>query len=191
VVIPGPIISVLFERGAFDAAASVATADALIAYSVGLPAYVLIKVLAPGFFAREDTATPVKIAALCVVINIVLSLLLMGPMLHVGVALATSISAWINAVLLGWALARRGHLTLDARLKSRTPRILLASIGMAAASYGGFLGLDGMFGGDGAAQIAALVILVAGGLAAYGALSVVIGAAVPTELRAMLRRRGA
>jgi putative peptidoglycan lipid II flippase len=191
VVIPGPIISVLFERGAFDAAASVATADALIAYSVGLPAYVLIKVLAPGFFAREDTATPVKIAALCVVINIVLSLLLMGPMLHVGVALATSISAWINAVLLGWALARRGHLTLDARLKSRTPRILLASIGMAAAIYGGFLGLDGMFGGDGAAQIAALVILVAGGLAAYGALSVVIGAAVPTELRAMLRRRGA
>jgi putative peptidoglycan lipid II flippase len=191
VVIPGPIISVLFERGAFDAAASAATADALVAFSVGLPAYVLIKVLAPGFFAREDTVTPVKIAALCVVINIGLSLILMGPMLHVGVALATSISAWVNAILLGWALASRGHLKLDARLRSRTPRILAASLGMVAMLYGGFHGLDWMLGGSAGAQVAALMILVVGGLVAYGALSLVMGAAVPAELRGMMRRRGA
>ena len=63
VIIPGPIIAVLFERGVFDATATAATADALVAYSVGLPAYVLVKVMAPGFFAREDTVTPVKVAA--------------------------------------------------------------------------------------------------------------------------------
>ncbi len=190
VVIPGPIISVLFERGEFDAAAGVATADALVAYSVGLPAYVLVKVLAPGFFAREDTVTPVKIAALCVAINIAASVILMGPMLHVGVALATSISAWVNAVLLGWALARRGHFTADARLRARTPRILLASIGMAAVLFGGVQLLAGMLAGADAARILALVVLIAGGLAAYGVLSLIVGAAVPAELRGMLRRWG-
>lgn len=191
VVIPGPIISVLFERGVFDAAASAATSDALVAYSVGLPAYVLVKVLAPGFFAREDTVTPVKIAAICVVINIVMSLILMGPMLHVGVALATSISAWVNAILLGWTLASRGHLKLDARLRARAPRILVASVGMAAVLIGGFHGLGGMLSGGGGARIAALVILVGGGLAGYGALCLAVGAAVPAELRGMMRRRRA
>ena len=83
----------------------------------GLPAYVLIKVLGPGFFAREDTVTPVKIAALCVAINLGLNLLLMGPLLHVGIALATAISAWINVGLLLLVLRRRGHLRLDARLR--------------------------------------------------------------------------
>ena len=191
VVMPGPIISVLFERGAFDAAAASATSDALVAYAVGLPAYVLVKVLAPGFFAREDTVTPVKIAAICVAINIAISLILMGPMLHVGVALATSIAAWVNAILLGWALARRGHFTLDSRLRARAPRILLASLGMAAILDGGLHWLDGMLAGGAGARIAALLILVAGGLVAYGALSLLAGAAVPAELRGMLRSRGA
>ena len=65
-VIPGPIVSVLFERGAFSEAASIATSRALAAFAAGLPAYVLIKALTPGFFARQDTATPVKIAIIAV-----------------------------------------------------------------------------------------------------------------------------
>jgi putative peptidoglycan lipid II flippase len=191
VVIPGPIISVLFERGAFTAVASSATSDALVAYSVGLPAYVLVKVLAPGFFAREDTVTPVKIAAISVAVNIALSLVLMGPLLHVGVALATAISAWVNAILLGWALARRGHLALDARLRARAPRIVLASIGMAVILYGALYGLDGMLGGGNAARIAALALLVGAGLVGYGALCLITGAAKRAELRGLMRRRGA
>src|SRR5690606_6204421 len=73
-VIPAPLIGVLFERGAFGSVETVATAQALAAFALGLPAYVLIKVLAPGFFAREDTATPVKIAAACVAANLCLNL---------------------------------------------------------------------------------------------------------------------
>ena len=191
IAIPGPIISVLFERGAFTAGATAATADALVAYSIGLPAYVLIKVLAPGFFAREDTVTPVKVAAFCVVVNIAASLALMGPMSHVGVALATAIAAWVNAILLAWLLARRGFLVLDDRLKSKLPRIGAATIGMAALLVGGVWGLAPMFDGGTAERGAALVILIAGGLLAYGVLSLVTGAAATADLRRMLRRQGA
>jgi putative peptidoglycan lipid II flippase len=96
IVMPGPIVSVLFERGAFDATAARATAEALIAFSLGVPAYVLVKVLAPGFFARQDTTTPVIIAGVCVAINIAFSLALMGPLKHIGIALAQAISSWAN-----------------------------------------------------------------------------------------------
>ncbi len=190
VVIPDPIIAVLFERGAFDATATDATANALIAYSLGLPAYVLVKVLAPGFFAREDTATPVKIAAFCVAINIAASVALMGPMLHVGVALANSISAWVNAVLLAWVLARRGHLVLDSRLKSKLPRILVATLGMTALLVAGLAGLDAMLVGGALRRGAALAILIGGGLAGFAALAMLAGVATPAELRRMVRRQG-
>ena len=81
---------------------------ALAAYAAGLPAYVLIKVLTPGYFARENTVTPVKIASLCVAVNLVLNLVLMGPFAHVGIAVATAIAAWINAALLAGALFLEG-----------------------------------------------------------------------------------
>lgn len=133
IILPDTIIGTLFERGAFTQVETSATANALIAYSVGLPAYVLIKVLGPGFFAREDTVTPVKIAALCVAINLGLNLLLMGPLLHVGIALATAISAWVNAGLLFFVLLRRGQFEIDVRLKKVLPRMLLA-VGLMAAA---------------------------------------------------------
>src|SRR5690606_29491012 len=119
-------------RGAYTAAESAATAAALAVFALGLPAFVLVKVLAPAFYAREDTATPVKVAALCVVINVVLNLVLMGPFLHVGVAMATVVSSWVNALFLGAILWRRGDLVPDARLSRRLPRMLLACAGLAA-----------------------------------------------------------
>ncbi len=192
VVIPGPIISALFERGAFAAAETSATAQALVAYSLGLPAYVLVKVLAPGFFARQDTVTPVKIAAICVVINVALSVALMGPLLHVGIALANSVSAWVNAILLAWVLARRGHLALDARLRAKLPRIAVATLGMTALLLGATaLGLESMLGGGAAGRGIGLTILIVGGLAGYGALALITGAAAPADLRRMMRRRKA
>ena len=100
VTIPDPIVRVLFERGAFDAADAAATAGALGAFALGLPAYVLIKALTPGFFARQDTATPVKVAVVAMTVNIGVAVVLMQVLAHVGIALATACSAWINAATL-------------------------------------------------------------------------------------------
>ncbi len=184
-----PLVAVLFERGAFTAAEAGATAAALAAFAVGLPAYVLIKVLAPGFFAREDTATPVKVASAALAANVVLNLLLMGPLGHVGIALATALSAWLNAGLLAVILLRRGHLRLDARLKARLPRIAAASAAMAVPVAAFAVGYDGWHGGDGA-RAAALAALVLGGAAVYGLAVQALGAARLGELRALLRRGG-
>ncbi|NBV42581.1 lipid II flippase MurJ, partial [bacterium] len=95
-VIPLPVIEVLFMRGAFDANVAVQTAHALSAFALGLPAYVLIKALSPAFFARGDTKTPVKIAFFSVALNTLLNLLLIGLLGHVGIALGTSIASWVN-----------------------------------------------------------------------------------------------
>ena len=131
IVLAEPIIQLLFERGAFDRSATVATAGALAALAVGLPAYVLIKVLVPAFFAREDTRTPVLVAGVALLSNIVIINLLIDRYAHVGIALATAIANWLNALLLGFFLHRRGYLQLDTRLISRLPRMLLASAAMA------------------------------------------------------------
>src|SRR5436305_336149 len=98
VVLAQPILAVLFERGAFGPVEAAAIAVALSAYAAGLSAFVLVKVLAPGFFARQDTATPVKVAAGAVATNLLLTLLLMQFLAPVGVALALSIAGWTQAL---------------------------------------------------------------------------------------------
>jgi putative peptidoglycan lipid II flippase len=187
-IIPYPVIAVLFERGAFGSPETGATAAALAAYALGLPAYVLIKVLGPGFFAREDTVTPVKIAAGCVVINLVLNLLLMGPLVHVGIALATAISAWINAGLLMFVLRRRGHFRSDLRLRKAIPRVLLASAAMAAAIRFSMDGLAGYAAADSVQRTIALAVVIAIGLAAFAAAALLFGAARREDIKRMLDR---
>ncbi len=125
-----PIATVLFERGAFTAADAYATATALQAFAVGLPAYVLVKVLSPGFFAREDTATPVRAAAAALGVNVALNLALMPLMGHVGIALATALGACVNGGTLFVLLRRRGWFVPDARLRRRLWRLLVATAGM-------------------------------------------------------------
>ena len=191
VVIPGPIITVLFERGAFGAADSAAAADALIAFALGVPAFVLVKVLAPGFFAREDVVTPIKVAAVSVAANIVLSVILLRPLEHVGLALATSTASWINAILLWLILTRRGHFRIDARLRNRVARMTLATIGMAGLLAACRAGMDGMILAGGLERAAALVLLVLAGIAGYGALAVLTGAAGLGEMRRTVSRRRA
>ena len=187
-VMPDLIVSVLFERGAFGVAETAATSAALAAYALGLPAYVLIKVLAPGFFAREDTATPVKVAAFCVAINLVLNLALMGPLLHIGIALATAISAWINAGLLAWLLVRRGHFVADARLRRAIPRTLLASAAMAGALWFAQDVLSGIADADAARAAVVLAVLVALGLVVFAAAAVGFGAARLADIKRLLDR---
>lgn len=85
------------------------SAQSLRAYSAGLLAFMLIKVLAPGFFAREDTKTPVKIGIIAMVANMVFNLILIFPLAHAGLALATSLSAWLNGYLLWRGLRKEGR----------------------------------------------------------------------------------
>ncbi len=165
-----------------------ATAWALAAYALGLPAYVLIKALSPGFFAREDTATPVQIGALATVCNIALAFALMQVLAHVGIALATACTAWLNAGLLAYVLHRRGGLKPDRRLKRMLPRLALASALMTA----GLVGAAGMMApwlaAPGATRIAGVAALVVGGFGLFVLLAQVTGAARLSELRRMLAR---
>jgi putative peptidoglycan lipid II flippase len=186
-VIAEPITTALFQRGAFDAVDARATAATLMAMALGLPAYMLVKSLTPAYFARQDTATPVKIAACTVVLNIALNLVLMWPFLYVGVALATSISAWVNATALAIILYRRGFLRVDSRLISRLPRTLAATAVMAGTLALIQWGLVDWLAGDQHHRIAALVMLVAAGLAAFAASAQLFGAAVWSDIRALRR----
>ena len=115
-----PIITGLFERGAFGAEASLATAQVLAGLSLGLPASVVAKVLAPGFYARGDTATPVKVAAAALAVNVAAAAWLTPMFGHIGLALAFSLSSWINVLGLAWLLTRRGQFRPDASLVRRS-----------------------------------------------------------------------
>ena len=188
-VVPRPIVVVLFERGVFDAAASDATARALAAFALGLPAFVLVKILQTAFFAREDTVTPFRFAAVAVAVNIGLSLSLFWMLQHVGIALATAAAGWVNAALLAIAMRRRGYLALDGRFRGRLPRILLASAAMGVALWFGRELLADRFADDLPGRIPALAILVAAGMAIYGGLALGLRAMTWDDLRAALRRR--
>lgn len=188
-VIAPAVIDGLFRRGAFTAADSAATAAALVAFAGGLPAFVLVKVLSTGFFAREDTATPFRIGVVAMAVNIGLGALLMQTLAHVGLALATSLAGWVNAGLLAVLLARRGRLPLDRRLRRRLPLIALATAVLVAALLGLQAGLAPLLAGDGPARLAGLAGLVAGGGLVYAALCQVTGAARLSDLRRLLRRQ--
>jgi putative peptidoglycan lipid II flippase len=134
-----PIITVLFEHGAFTANDSHNTALALAAYSLGVVPFILIKVLSTLFFAHHNTRTPVKIALVAVAFNICMALALLKPMGHAGIALATSCATWVNCLLLMLALSRAKLLVLDHVIVSRVVRIVLSSLVMAGMLY---VGLD-------------------------------------------------
>lgn len=123
-----PLVVVLFERKAFDAVASLATSQTLMAFSWGLPAYVLTKIFSSCFFAYQNTRTPLKAAAIAVAVDIVLSVLMVKPLQHVGIALATAISAWVNASLLGYLLWRKGYFTMTPHLRKVLPRYGVVSL---------------------------------------------------------------
>jgi putative peptidoglycan lipid II flippase len=146
-----PVVRVLFERGAFDALATQQTAEALVAFSAGLPAYVLIRVLQPGFFAREDTVTPTIFAGVSVGANIAISLWLFPSLLHVGIAIATAASSWLNVVLLALVLALRRQFALTGSQWRAQAAILLVSLVMGAALW--------LLADRGAAHLASGVVL--------------------------------
>ncbi len=184
----GPIIAALFQRGAFGEAAAAASTGALVAYAVGLPAFILVKVFAPGFFARGDTRTPVKVGIATVALNLALNLALMGPLGHVGIALSTSLAAWANAGLLAWLLARRRCFVADRRTRRVLPRLLTASLamGLGVAALAALApAADGI-----AARVALAAGLIAAGAVGYFGAAMALRAFDPREVLRMVRRRG-
>jgi putative peptidoglycan lipid II flippase len=186
--VPGELIGGLFERGAFGPAATQQTAWALIAYAAGLPAYVLVKALAPGFFARQDTATPVRIGVVCIAVNIAVGVALLHTLEHVGLALATAVAAWLNAGLMAATLFRRGHWRADWRLMDKAWRIALSTLIMVAALMGMARLGAGFFAAGGGVRILALVVLVSVGGGVYALAALALGAARIADLRRMISR---
>ncbi|MFN4140660.1 murein biosynthesis integral membrane protein MurJ [Aestuariivirga sp.] len=188
--IPAPIIHTMFEHGAFTRADTLAVAPALLAFAFGLPAFSLSKVFQPGFYAREDTKTPMRYAIVSVAVNIAGSLILSQWLGHVGIALATSISAWVNTGLLAFTLSRRGLFTLDERSRQRLPRILLSAAVMGGLLLGGMWLLRENYVENAGFLAAAwgLLLLVTGGAASYFAVAHLTGAMRLGELKTMLKR---
>ncbi len=191
VAMPLPIIHVLFERGVFTAADTMQTGMALAAFAVGLPAFVLIKVFSPGFFAREDTRTPMLFAGVGVAANIAGSLALFPFFGHIGIALATSVAAWINVGLLAWALEKRGQFFFDEQNRRRVPLIILASAVMGGVLWIAQIWLAPWFSVDVALEMRILVLagMVAGGAAVFFVATELTGAARASELIGYFRKR--
>ena len=172
------IVHVLYERGAFDRADTSATAQALAAFAVGLPAFVLIKVFSPAFFARQDTKTPMWFAGIGMVVNVAGSLLLFPIYQHVGIAIASSIAGWVNVLLLAGTLMKRDELQIDSLLMKRLILLSMASAVMGAGVfYGAQTAEPYLFHSMLFTRIAALGGLVGLGIVLFAGICQITGAA--------------
>lgn len=189
-VMPAPIVNILFERGAFDAETTQLTAAALAAFASGLPAYVLIKVFQPGYFAREDMRSPLWFSLISVIVNIGLSLWLFPLYGYVAIALATALSSWLNVVMLAGFLAWQDHFKPSATTLKKLMVMAIASVAM-----GGFLWLAQYYGAGFFASPSTLMRLFVVTLAIsfasviYFAI-VIFGGAIPSaEMKRFFKRR--
>ena len=188
IAVGAPIIDVLFRRGAFTAETVIPTAQALAAYAAGLPAFVLLKILAPAFFARGDTAPPVRVGLWCIALNLALNVALMHPLQHMGPPLASSLSNWANVAALAVILLRRGHRSLSRPLLRDIARMAAAALLMAAVLWALQRHAYAPFAADPALRWLGLALLVGGGMATYGAAVTALGLLKPAQLLTRLRR---
>jgi len=174
-VIAEPLLATLFRHGEFTANDVLRSAESLRAYSAGLVAFMLIKVLAPGYFARQDTKTPVKIGVVAMVANMVFNLILVWPLQHAGLALATSLSAWLNAGLLYLGLRRTGVFEPLAGWGRHWLRLLLAGGAMVAVIQW-LAGRAGIWLQGGLTErVAWLALIVVTGMLVYLLVLVILG----------------
>jgi putative peptidoglycan lipid II flippase len=193
-VMSEPIVRVLYERGAFAAGNSTPTVSAILAiFGLGLPAFVLIKAFTPGYFAREDTRTPMIFAAVSVLVNISIALTLFPDLGAPGIAIASAIAGWVNALLLLGFLVRRGHWGSDIPLLTRIPRLVLAAAIMAVAAYFGADWLSPYLAPESPllVQATALAVLICGAAIIYFAVSFGIGGADIRMIRRSMKRGAA
>ncbi len=166
-LLAGPILTTVFRYGAFTADYVYMAELSLVAYSLGLLGFMLIKVLAPGYFSRQDTRTPVRIGVIAIVCNMVMNLMLIFTLAHAGLALATSLASFINAGLLYRGLRRTGVYTPSAGWGSFALRVFLANAAMAVVLWYGAAGLHEWLVWGAATRAWELAILVLAGAGAY------------------------
>lgn len=186
-----PIVAALFEHGRFSAQDTHHTAQALAAFSVGLPSYILIKVLTPGYYARSDTKTPVRYAMISMVVNLVLNLALILPLKHMGPPLATALASSVNTFLLYRTLRKRGHFQPDARLRRRAWRLAVAALAMGAVLWLLEDLLSPYTHGSWTVRTGAMLVLVATGGVVYAIATFALGAFTRDDLTFLRRRRAA
>ncbi len=188
VIIPGPLISVLFQRGQFTAEDTAATALAVAIYGIGLPAFMLQKLLQPLFFAREDTTSPFRYAVVAMVVNAVLAFGLYPIVGWIAPAIAASAAGWAMVVLLVIGARRMGdEARFDQRFKHRAWRIVAASAGMGAVLYAAIYQFGWAFAIPGWRYLA-LLLLISIAAAAYFFMGHLLGAFRLSDFRKALRR---
>ncbi|WP_407495194.1 murein biosynthesis integral membrane protein MurJ [Pseudooceanicola sp. MF1-13] len=185
-VIPEPMISTLFQRGRFTAEDATATSLAVAIYGLGLPAFVLQKVLQPLFYAREDTRSPFRYAVVAMVVNAVLAIGLAPVIGYLAAAWATTTAGWAMVVLLWLGSRKMGSAAeLDDRLRRRIWRIIVASAGLGVVLWAGNIALAPVFE---VTRAGALALLIIGGSVIYFIISHVINAFRFSELRSAVKR---
>ncbi len=190
------IVRVLFERGAFGPEDTVVTASVLAMFALGLPAFVMIKVFSPAYFAREDTATPMRYATISLVANTIGSIALFFLFRHLamipqlGIAVATALGGWLNTYLLWATLSRRGDFVADARIRRNIPLIVLATVAMVAALIGMSDLLAPYYERRGGFILKASILgaEIGVGLAVYGAIILATGVMTFGQLGRLTRR---
>jgi putative peptidoglycan lipid II flippase len=134
-LIPDLIMRALFMRGKFTAADAAAAGQTLAAYALGLLPFVLIRSVTATFLARGDTATPVKASLTAMAVNVAFKVMLTGPLAQVGLALATSIGAWLNLGLVVWFAVRQGHFAFAAPLRIAVAKLAVAGVALTVALW--------------------------------------------------------
>ncbi|MCF2513900.1 murein biosynthesis integral membrane protein MurJ [Sphingomonas sp. G124] len=189
-VASGPLISALFEGGRFTSQDAAITALTLAIIVTGLPAYVLVKVLTPGFYSRQDTATPVKTAGVTLIANVLLNFALIPPFGIAGLAAAIAICSWLNCLMLYVILHRRGHFRIEPWLALRIGKQLIAGAAMAAVLWVVKGQLADFFAGSVGHRLIGVGALIASGMAVYFPIVWVIGGMGKEDIQALLSRRG-
>lgn len=188
VVIPVPLVSVLFERGATTADDTAAIAIAVAIYGLGLPSFVLQKILQPLFFARADTKTPFRYALVAMVINLLVAIGLAPVLGWIAPAIATTLAGWVMVFLLMRGVRPLGDVArFDARFNTRIWRICASSVVMGVVVWGASIALDGALHTAGLRYLA-LAGLVGGGIVTYFATGHLIGAFRLSDFRKSMRR---
>jgi putative peptidoglycan lipid II flippase len=177
----------LFGRGAFTAANAHAAAMTLMAYAAGLLPFVLMRTATVTFLSRGDTLTPVKALFVAVAVNVGLKILLMDDYAQVGLALATSVGAWINLALLIWFAARQRLVSIDANLRQSCIKLAVAGGALAVALYFFERPVAQLFANwTSLRDVAILLVLATIGVVVYGGL---VGAMFRRRWQASLRAR--
>ena len=184
-----PIIGALFQGGEYSVEAARTTGNILAILVTGLPAYVLVKVVTPAFYARKDVRTPVLIAMAILVGGIVANFILIPVIGIYSLAAVTSASAWINFALLFGILFARGHFRVPGWLFGRLALQLVAALAMAGSLYGVRYALEGWFFGSVAQRFLGLAALVGIGGLVYFTLAWLIGGIDRQAIKDLRRKR--